>query len=136
LNPNEQENLPPNQNRKKSKWRWLLSYTGTILSICYAILAIIATIADQQRYYQIRGGGGCVISCFYGLGTIVMTLPAFIIGAMLGMEELFFLHWEQVGILIGFTALLVYLLGTGLEKLGCYLIRRFRSSRVKPKRSR
>ncbi|MFB2920977.1 hypothetical protein ACE1CB_21280 [Aerosakkonema sp. BLCC-F2] len=73
---------------------------------------------------------GCIISCFNGLLTIALVSPAFLLADLLGIavKEFDVRNWFQVAPYIGFTALLVYLIGTGLEKLGCYLINRLRRS--------
>lgn len=131
MNPNEQEELPPNQNRRTSKCRWQFSNFGLVLTGFYLFLAIATAITDQQNYYH-RGGGGCVISCFDGIGTTILTLPALMVGWALGVksDDRYFLNWLQVLPAITFTAFLVYLVGMGLEKLGCYIIRRLRSSKI------
>ncbi|WP_374795481.1 MULTISPECIES: hypothetical protein [Aerosakkonema] len=125
MNPQERSNTPSLHNRQRLKCHYFLSYSGLALASFYLVVAINVAIQEQHNFRT-----GCIISCFNGLLTIALVSPAFLLADLLGIavKEFDVRNWFQVAPYIGFTALLVYLIGTGLEKLGCYLINRLRRS--------
>lgn len=58
-----------------------------------------------------------------------MVAPAFLFPDLLGVQEFDVRDWSQVRPAIAFTALLIYIVGAGIEKLVCYLIKRQRGSK-------
>lgn len=125
MNPLERSDTPTVHNSKRLKCYYFLSYSGLTLASFYLVVVISVAIQEQHNFRT-----GCIISCFNGLLTIFLVSPAWVLSDLLGIavKEFDVRNWFQLAPYIGFTALLVYLMGTGLEKLGCYLISLLRRS--------
>lgn len=108
-----------------SKYRYLISYSGLAVTAAYIIFAINVAGEDLQN---IRSG--CIISCFNQLRTLVVTFPGLLLISPFYSVNLSELDWTEISIAIGLTALLLYMVITGLEKLVCYLINFFRRSNI------
>jgi hypothetical protein len=134
MNSLNQKKFPFNHNNKKPKSRCLFSYSGLGLTSFYIFLVNNVARSEQQNF---RGNnGGCIISCFDGLMTSILVAPSLILGSLFDMREFDFRDWNQLRIYIGFTALLVYIVGTALEKLSCYLISLFIRSKAATNKAR
>lgn len=123
MNPLGRSDTPTVHNCKRLKCHYFLSYSGLALASFYLVVVISVVIQEQHNFRT-----GCVISCFNGLLTILLVSPALLLASLLGIEvkEFDVQNWFQIAPYISFTALLVYLMGTILEKLGWYLINRLR----------
>lgn len=125
MNPLDQQNTSTVSHKRRLRYRHFFSYSGLALTSFYLVLAISAVILDQRDFSE-----DCFV-CFNGVLTGVMVTPATLFARLVGMKGGFDVRdWSQVAPYIGFTTILVYFLGTGLEKLSCYLINCFRH--VKP----
>lgn len=134
MNSLNQNKFPFNYNNKKPKYRCLFSYSGLGLTSFYIFLVNNVARSEQQNF---RGNnGGCIISCFDGFMTSILVAPSLILGSLFDMREFDFRDWNQLRIYIGFTALLVYIVGTALEKLSCYLISLFIRSKAATNKAR
>ena len=120
-------NQPTPQKDIQTKRRWWFSITGFLFMGGYVFSAISIWREGLKCHAQI------IDMC--GLGTAIMLLPAlpvYMIADQFGIK--FERHDPtQVYFYIGISAFIIYFLGTGLENLVRYCVRRLKRLRGAPK---
>jgi thiosulfate reductase cytochrome b subunit len=115
-------NQPTSQTDLKSKRRWWFSITGFLFMGGYVFSAI--SIWREE-----------LIIDLCGLGTVIMLLPALPVYMIANQFGIKFNYHDplQVFFYLGISAFIIYFLGTGLENLVRYCVRRLKRLRGAPK---
>ena len=83
---------------------------GFILAALYVIVAVVVVVSERGA----SGGGGWI--SLKGMGSYLITIPVSLLGEKLGMRPDYRRNLDMA-FAIGVCAMLVYLLGAGIEKL-------------------